>query len=420
MRVSISSVTAGLFGLLLTVFLLQGKFDFVVAAPTQVDQVIYEKAKFAQRDFLKTLETLVNIDSGTGYEKGLTKVENLVIEKLNSLGADVKTMAAKPNAGRNILATIQGTGQGKILILAHADTVFKEGTAAQRPFKNVNGRATGPGVMDDKGGILLGFEALKILQELNFKDFGTITFLINPDEETGSLGSRELIKETAKKHDVALVLEFGSPQDKVTSWRKGIGYYGLEIKGHASHAGAAPEKGCNALLEAAHQTLQLQQLGDPNKKTTVNFTVFQAGDRVNIIPDFAKVQADVRVLEATEYIRLEQDFVRLSQNKLLPCTEIKVLAKQGRPPFPPNLQTDALVKKAQAIYQTIDLQLGVEGSGGATDGNYTASVGIPTLDALGPVGGGAHSPDEYIDLDRIAPRIYLLTKLLMGFREKTL
>lgn len=416
MKVRISFVTAGFFGLILTGFLLLKQCSFVVAA---AEPVLYDQAQKAQRDFLATLETLVDIDSGTGYQKGLTKVENLVIEQLKSVGADVKTMDATPSTGRNILATIQGSGKGKILLLAHTDTVFKEGTAAQRPFKIVAGKAYGPGVLDDKGGILLGFEALKILQELNFKDFGMITFLINPDEEKGSFGSRELIKETAKKHDVALVLEFGSPQDKVTSWRKGIGYYGFEVKGRAAHAGAEPEKGCNALLEAAHQTLQLRKLGDPNKQTTVNFTIFQAGDRVNTIPDFAKVQADVRILEAQEYIRIERDFARLSRNKLLPCTEIKVLAEQGRPPFPPNPKTDALVKKAQAIYQKIGLKLGVEGSGGGTDGNYAASVGTTTLDALGPVGGGAHGPDEYIDLDRIAPRIYLLTKLLMDLGDST-
>ncbi|HEY9708924.1 MAG TPA: glutamate carboxypeptidase [Oculatellaceae cyanobacterium] len=403
-------MTAGLLGFILTVFLMLGQFNSVVSA---ADSVLDDQAQKAQRDFLAALETLVNIDSGTGYQKGLTKVENLVIEQLKSVGADVKTINATPSAGRNILATIQGTGKGKILLIAHTDTVFKEGTAAQRPFKIIDGKAYGPGVMDDKGGILLGFEALKILKELNFKDFGMITFLINPDEEKGSFGSRELIKETAKKHDVALVLEFGSPQDKVTSWRKGIGYYGFEVKGRAAHAGAEPEKGCNALLEAAHQTLQLREIGALNKQTTVNFTVFQAGDRVNMIPDFAKVQVDVRVLEAQEYIRLERDFTRLSQNKLLPCTEIKVLSERGRPPFPPNSKTDALVKKAQAIYQRIGLKLGVEGSGGGTDGNYAAFVGTTTLDALGPVGGGAHGPDEYIDLDRIAPRIYLLTKLLM-------
>ncbi|GJD16879.1 hypothetical protein RIVM261_018350 [Rivularia sp. IAM M-261] len=195
--------------------------------------------------------------------------------------------------------------------------------------------------------------------------------------------------------------------------RKGIGNFGFEVKGKAAHAGAEPEKGCNALLEAAHQSLQMKNLSNPSKQTTVNFTLFQAGERANIIPDSAKVQADVRVLEAVEFDRLERDFTKISQNKLLPCTQIKVVAERGRPPFPPNSKTDALVKKAQAIYKEIKLNLGVEGSGGGTDGNYAAAVGTATLDALGPVGGGAHGVDEYIDLERIAPRIYLLTKLLM-------
>lgn len=416
MKRRILGVIVGLFAFVLAVVLLLGQFNVVVAA---TDSALYDKAQKAQGDFLSQLETLVNIDSGTGYQTGLTKVEDLVIEQLKSIGADVKTTNATPSAGRNILATLQGTGKGKMLLLAHTDTVFPEGTAAKRPFKIMDGKAYGPGVMDDKGGILLGFESLKILQELNFQNFEKITFLINPDEEKGSFGSRELIKETAKQHDVALVLEFGSPQDKVTSWRKGIGYYGFEVKGRAAHAGAEPEKGCNALLEAAHQTLQLRNLGNARKNTTVNFTVFQAGDRPNTIPDFAKVQADVRVLQAQEYTRLERDFTRLSQNKLLPCTEIKVISDRGRPPFSPNPKTDALVKKAQAIYQTIGLKLGVEGSGGGTDGNYAASVGTTTLDALGPVGGGAHSPDEYIELNRIAPRIYLLTKLLIDLGTST-
>lgn len=402
--------TVGLLSFILTIVLLLGQSGFAVA---ERNSVLFDKAQKAQSEFLTMLETLVNIDSGTGDQKGLTQVENFVIQQLKAVGATVKITNAAPSAGRNILATVQGTGKGKILLLAHTDTVFKAGTVAQRPFKIVQGKAYGPGVMDDKGGIVLGLEALKVLKKLKFQDFRTITFLINPDEETGSFGSRELIKATAKQHDVALVLEFGSPQDKVTSWRKGIGYYGFEVKGRTAHAGAEPEKGCNALLEAADQALQLSKLGNPKKQTTVNFTGFQAGDRPNQIPDFAKVQADVRVLEDSEYDRLNRDFTRLSQSKLLSCTTITTITKKGRPPFPPNPKTDALVKQAQGIYQEIGLKLGVEGSGGGTDGNYTAAVGTTTLDALGPVGGGAHSSDEYIDLDRIAARIYLLSKLMM-------
>lgn len=411
MRVKMSAVVGVAICFVLTLLLILGQSKLVRATP---ESVIYARAQRSQPSFLTALEQLVNIDSGTGDLQGLTKVENLAIERLKSVTTDIKTVTAKPSAGRNIIATIKGTGKGKILLLAHTDTVFKQGTVTKYPFKIANGKASGPGVMDDKGSILLGIEALRILKEVNFNNFDTITFLINPDEEKGSLGSRELIKATAKKHDVALVLEFGSPQDKVTSWRKGIGYYGLEVTGRKAHAGAEPEQGCNALLEAAHQTLQLSKLDNLQKKTTVNFTVLHTGDNArNTIPDVAKVEADVRVLEAPEYDRLKNEFTRSSQNKLLACTQIKVIAEQGRPPFPANPNTDALVKKAQAIYQTIGLKLGVEGSGGGTDGNYAAAVGTTTLDALGLVGGGAHTEAEYIDIDRIAPRIYLLTKLIM-------
>lgn len=411
MRVKMSAVVGVAICFVLTLLLILGQSKLVRATP---ESVIYARAQRSQPSFLTALEQLVNIDSGTGDLQGLTKVENLAIAWLKSVTTDIKTVTAKPSAGRNIIATIKGTGKGKILLLAHTDTVFKQGTVTKYPFKIANGKASGPGVMDDKGSILLGIEALRILKEVNFNNFDTITFLINPDEEKGSLGSRELIKATAKKHDVALVLEFGSPQDKVTSWRKGIGYYGLEVTGRKAHAGAEPEQGCNALLEAAHQTLQLSKLDNLQKKTTVNFTVLHTGDNArNTIPDVAKVEADVRVLEAPEYDRLKNEFTRSSQNKLLACTQIKVIAEQGRPPFPANPNTDALVKKAQAIYQTIGLKLGVEGSGGGTDGNYAAAVGTTTLDALGLVGGGAHTEAEYIDIDRIAPRIYLLTKLIM-------
>jgi glutamate carboxypeptidase len=377
------------------------------------DRAIYQQAIAARSNFLQQLAPLVNIDSGTGDLAGLTKVENIAIAQLKSIGADVTTTAAPPSVGRVIRATFRGTGKGKILLLAHTDTVFPRGTAALRPFKIVGNRAYAPGVMDDKGGISLGIAAIKILREINFKNFDTMTFLINPDEEGGSVGSRSIVEATAKQHDVALVLEFGSPQDKITSWRKGIGAYGMEIQGKAAHAGAEPEKGCNALVEAAHQTIQLSKLGDSRQQTTVNVTVLQAGDRRNIIPARATIQADVRVLAASEFDRLRRDFQRSARQQVLPCTNIQVLAAQRRPPFPANARTDALVAKSQAIYREIGLELGVEGSGGATDGNFTAAVGTTTLDALGPVGGGAHSDAEYIEIDRIAPRIYLLARLLM-------
>ncbi len=385
------------------------------AEPPADANALLQQANQLAQPFLDQVKELVDIDSGTGDAKGIAAVEAILQRHLRELGAKVEAIPVSVGVGNNLVATWQGTGKGRILLLAHSDTVYKEGTVAQRPFRIEANRAYGPGVLDDKGGIVLALQAIRLLQQNNFRDFAVLTLLVNPDEERGSFGSRDLIKKIAKEHDYALTLEFGSPdQDKVTSWRKGIGYYKVEVKGKSAHAGAEPEKGCNAMLEAAYQVLQLNDLGDPKKETTVNFTIFQAGDRPNIIPDSARVQADVRVLYPEEYERLENDFKRLSQSKRLRCSEVNIIAERGRPPFPPNPQTDALVKNAQGIYKEIGLDLGVEGSGGGTDGNYAASVGTTTLDALGPVGGGAHGPEEHISVDRLGPRIYLLARLIMN------
>lgn len=363
--------------------------------------------------FLEAVEEMVAIDSPTHYMPGIEKMTEVVKRRMSALGAEVEIVPASADKGNNLIATWRGTGKGNILLLAHMDTVHRQGSAAEWPFRKDGNKAYGPGVLDDKGGIALGLAAIALLRNTGFTDFGRITFLVNSDEERGSFGSRDLIRALAPKHDAAFVLEFGSPDDKVTNWRKGIGYFKLEITGKAAHAGAEPEKGCNALVEAAHQLLQLGRLGDPAKETTINFTILQAGERPNIIPDKATAQADVRILYPEELERLESDYKRLAQTKLLDCATVKTIVERGRPAFPPNPGTDALVKKAQGFYRDIGLQLGVEGSGGATDGNYAASVGTTTLDALGPVGGGAHTRDEYIDIDRLGPRIYLLARLIM-------
>lgn len=452
-------ITGTTIGLCCAVAILSSFFGHRSRALAVADSDIYKKAQQAQTHFLETLKPLVSIDSGTGDRDGLNSVKQLLLPQFKAVGATVELkkfskdpdypdIKVNPDDGEIIVATVKGSGKGKILLLAHSDTVFKKGTVANRPFTIKDGKVFGAGVMDDKGGIVLGIEALKILQELNFKDFETITFLINPDEETGSFGSRRLIKETARKHDVALVLEFGTAEDTVSKWRKGIGNYSFNITGKSAHAGADSKLACNALLEATHliqefnkletiyQAQAVSKLKDPEEATTVNFTRLETSESSqtynekqqiknsrNTIPGYAEAQADVRVLDAKEYDRVKRGFDRVKQNQLLPCSQIEVQAIPRRPPFPANSKTNALILKAQDIYQTIPVEgfrrLGTKGSGGGTDGNYANYVGTSTLDALGPVGGGAHTKDEYIKLDRVPARIYLLTKLMMAVGAST-
>ena len=360
------------FILVLTILMLS---SVCFAAP---DSAVLEKANKAEASYLANLEALVNIDTGTGYKEGLTKAAQLLTDKLKELGASVEvTPAAADIAGQNIRATWEGTGKGKILLLTHMDTVYKTGTALERPFKVEGRRAYGPGVSDEKSGIALGLEAIRILQETGYNNYSKITWLINPDEEKGSFGSRDMIMKQAKESDFTLCLE-PADTDAVTIWRKGIGYYILTVKGKAAHAGSNPDDGRNAALEVAHQVLQLSKLSDPKKGTTLNWTVIKADGASNVIPDNAMAQADVRVLYPEEYDRLANDINRIVKNQLIPDTKITFEPRRGRPPFPKNDKTEALAVKLQTIYAELGKKLATEGSGGGSDANYARRQSVPS------------------------------------------
>ncbi|RDS86980.1 M20/M25/M40 family metallo-hydrolase [Pseudomonas fluorescens] len=367
---------------------------------------------------LKLLERLVNIDSGSGYGPGLTQVSDIAVDELKQLGFTIERVPDATANSSHVIATLKGNGKAKILLMAHMDTVFKEGSAAERPFHIKDGRAYGPGVMDDKGGIVAGIYALKVLKNQGFKDYAQITFLLDASEETGSDIASELIRNTAKAHDVTLNLEPGRPADGLVVWRKGSATAVVEVKGKAAHAGVAPELGRNAAMEAAHQILQLGKLGDEDKKTTINFTVINAGDRTNVIPDQATAKADVRAALPEEFDRIEKDLVRVSANKLIPETEVTTSLKRGLPPMPQTPESDKLVAIAQGIYGELGKKLTIEGSGGAADASLSAGVGTPTLDGFGIVGGNIHTPQEYAEVESVAPRIYLLSRMIMELSKR--
>jgi glutamate carboxypeptidase len=389
----------------------------LTATPERVraepNKQVYEKAQQYKDEAIALWERLVNIDSGTGDEQGLKEVGAIAIEELKKLGAKLETFPAKPAVGDNIVASFSGTGKGRIFLMAHMDTVFARGVASTRPFRIKDGRAHGPGVSDNKGGIISALYALKILQDLNFKSYAQITLLLNTNEETGSLGTRLLIEKVAKEHDVTLNLESGRSNDGLVVWRKGSGAIKVEVKGRAAHAGVAPDRGHNAAMELAHQILQLGKLGDREKGTTVNFTVLKAGDRKNVIPDYALAEGDVRALSSEEFDRVERELATTSQNKLIPETEVTTSLTRLFPVMAESAQTRSLAATAQAIYAELGKTLTLEGTGGAADSSFSAGVFKPTLDGLGLVGGNAHSLDEYAEVESIVPRFYLLTRMLM-------
>jgi glutamate carboxypeptidase len=385
----------------------------LAAVAAEADKPILDRAASHQPGAIQLWERLVNIDSGTGDAEGLNAVGAIAIEELRRLGATIETVPTPaPAAGDNIVASLVGAGQGKVLLIAHMDTVFKKGAAVSRPFRIEGGRAYGPGVSDDKAGIVMALTTLKILDDLKFKDYARLTLMLNTNEETGSRGSRALIERLAKEHDVTLNLEAGRPGDGLVIWRKGSGTIRVEVKGRSAHA-SVPHLGRNAATELAHQILQLSKLADPTKGTTISFTVLNAGDRKNVIPDHAVAEGDVRVVTNDEFDRVERDMAELAKNKLIADIEVTTSLSRGFPVMPQNQQIDALATMAQRIYGEIGRTLNLEGSGGAADSSLAAGVFKPTLDGLGMIGNNAHTEREYAEVDSMVPRLYLLTRMVM-------
>ncbi|MEE4219773.1 M20/M25/M40 family metallo-hydrolase [Pseudomonas viridiflava] len=406
-RTSVASVIA--FSILST-----GAF----AAEISPEQLL-KKAETEQTAFLETVKQLVDVDTGTGQAPGLETISALLVERLKALGAEVTTTPATPSAGDNIVGAIKGSGTRSFLLMVHYDTVFGPGTAAKRPFKQDGERAYGPGVADAKGGVAMILHSLKLLQEEGFKDFGTLTVLFNPDEETGSSGSKKIIAELARRHDYVFSYE---PPDKdaVTVATNGINGVILDVKGKSSHAGSAPEAGRNAAIELAHQMLQLKDLGDPAKGTTVNWTLIKGGEKRNIIPSSASAEADMRYSDLSESDRVIADAQRIVQKKLIDGTEVSVRLEKGRPPLAKNPGSEQLAKTAQTLYGKIGRNIEPIAMRFGTDAGYAYVPGSEkpaVLETMGVVGAGLHADDEYIELSSIAPRLYLTVALIKQLSE---
>lgn len=392
-----------------------------LAADFQPSELL-KQAETEQPAYLETLKALVAVDSGTGQQQGLATVSQMLVERLEALGAEVTATPATPSAGDNIVGTLEGSGTKNFLLMVHYDTVFAEGTAAERPFRMDEQRAYGPGVADAKGGVAMILHSLKLLKEQNFDDYGTITVLFNPDEEMGSSGSKKIIAELARKHDYVFSYE---PPDKdaVTIATNGINAVMLEVKGKSSHAGSAPEEGRNAVMELAHQLVQLKDLGDPDKGTTVNWTMIKGGEKRNIIPDSAAAEADMRYSDLSEYDRVLADAQRIIKDKLIDDTTVELRIDKGRPPLAKNAGSDHLAETARKLYGEIDKTIEPIAMRFGTDAGYAYvpdSDKPAVLETMGVVGAGLHSDEEYLELASIAPRLYLtvaMIKTLSGENE---
>lgn len=375
---------------------------------------VMKAAQAVRADQLKLLETLVNIDSGTGDATGGQKASEMVAERLRALGMTVELVKAEaPGYPDNVVATLAGTGKGRVLMIAHTDTVFGPGTVAARPFRTDATRAYGPGVADEKGGVVEGIFAIQLLRDMKFKDFKQITFLVETSEERGSPGTRKLIDRLVKDADVELNLEPGDAPDVMTVWRKGSTSFKIDVKGRPAHAGVAPQEGRNAALELIHQLQGMDALPKTGDGLTANVTLMSAGSRYNIIPEDASATINVRLREKKQGEEVDALLQKNAQTTVIPNTKVTVSHEPSFPPLPTNPGTDALAAMAERIYAAQGWKITRGGNGGASESALAYEAGIPALDGLGPVGGGFHSEREFLELSSLTPRLYLLTSLII-------
>jgi glutamate carboxypeptidase len=350
---------------------------------------------------LADLRTLVEIESPSRDLAALRASADAVAAIIESrLGGRARLVDS--DAGPHVHWS--AGGDPRVLILGHHDTVFPRGTLARRPFTVQDGRATGPGVFDMLGGLVQAVHGLATLD-----DRSGVEILVTADEEVGSRSSRALIEERALACGAVLVVEGAAEGGAVKTGRKGCGTFQVSVTGRASHAGLEPEAGVNALVEAAHQVLAVAALGRPELGTTVTPTVASAGTVENVVPAEATLTVDVRVETADEKERVESAFAGLAPH--LEQASIEVQGAVDRPPMPASASAE-LFAMAQEVIPDLD----GTAVGGGSDGNFTAALGVPTLDGLGAVGGGAHADHEFVVIDAMAERAHLVAGLVEAVR----
>ena len=397
-------------------------------APATSAGDVLARGKQERGAFLKTLQELVSIESGSRDIDGLNRLSEVIAARLRTLGgtvefvapgADVRFDDTPAQIGRMVLARFTGTGTRRILLLAHMDTVYEKGMGAKQPFRIDGDRAYGLGIADDKQGVALILHTLAILRAMKFQQYGTLTVLITGDEEISAPGSRGTLTRLGREHDVVLSAEGGGStgNDRIELATSGSGALLLKVAGRASHAGQAPEEGRNALYEMAHQIMQMRDLSDPATGVKLNWTVASAGTVRNIIPAAAQAMADVRVQRQASWDGIERRVRERVAKTLIPDTKIDVVLERRRPPLEPTEPARRLSAHAQKIYAELGRTLRVvtERQGGATDAAIAALESkAAVIEGLGLLGGGAHSNDaEYVLLNSLEPRLYLLSRLIM-------
>ncbi|MEV4946447.1 M20 family metallopeptidase [Streptomyces sp. NPDC053755] len=396
-----------------------------MSAPTRrqerLDDLL-DLARARRADYLRDLEELVSVDSGSYSAEGVNQVADWIERRLERLGFAVERVRfpSTPDGHRTgdaLVGRRRGTlpeseGGRRILLAGHMDTVFENGTAAARPFRIDGSTAYGPGVSDDKGGLLAGLTALELLGDLGVEAYDELVLLATPDEEIGSPASRPLIEKTAGEVHYGLGLECARENGDFVIARKGVADFRLTVTGRAAHAGIEPERGANAALAAAHLTVALQALNGHWDDVTVNVGVVRAGTRANIVCPQAELRIEVRAATTADIQRVDRAIREAADQPGVPGVTVEVEQLDLCPPMEDTPASRRMFDHARTAARAAGIELGAAATGGVGDANIIAGAGIPVLDGLGPVGGADHTPQEWLDVTSVPHRIALLADLV--------
>jgi glutamate carboxypeptidase len=389
------------------------------AAPA--DAALLAAANAAQPAVIASLKDMVAIESGSSNAAGLAKMADYVESRLKAIGARTERIAPARGPGTMIKGSFAGNGTKKLMLIAHMDTVYPTGTLTGEPYRQDGNKLYGPGIADDKGGIAVILHSLAILKDAGWRDHAQLTVLFNHDEEVGSGTSGETIAQLADQHDYVFSCE--PTAAKTVAKTEGIllGAAGaasatMEVTGRSAHAGVAPDAGRNALIELAYQLQQTRDIARDIPGAQLNWTSAKAGVVSNQIPEKASAGADVRITAPGAAERLRAALQeKVKAGRLVPDTETTVTVNVGHPPYIANDRARSLATQAQSIYAELDgreLMLHPM-TGGVTDAGFAGRSGkAVVLESFGLAGWGYHARNEYIEIDSIVPRLYLMTRLL--------
>jgi glutamate carboxypeptidase len=357
---------------------------------------------------LTVIESLVRLESPSTDKAAVDRCATALALRLKELGGAVSLI---PNelAGDYVRAEF-GSGPRQLLVLGHMDTVWPVGQLERMPFRIDGDRLHGPGVYDMKAGIALAMLAIRVLFRLSIPLRHRVVFLLTSDEEVGSGTSRSLIEAEADRCAAVLVVEPPLPGGAVKTARKGVGRFSIEAYGVAAHAGIEPERGANAILEIAHQIVALSGLQDPQRGVSVSVGVVSGGTRVNVVPEYGRAELDIRVGTMADADRMQEVLSTLRPR--VPGVTLRVRGGIERPPLERTEAVAELYERARAVAAEMGRDLAEGSTGGASDGNFTAARGVPTLDGLGAIGGGAHALDEHVIVEALPWRAALIAGLI--------